>query len=100
MSREPSVGHALERTYEAGQALLVRRIDLLVAESRLFLRAGRALGIGVVVALLGWLYLMEGLIDGLAGRHPRFAVELCVGLAHAVLAALLLLRGRQVEHGR
>ena len=104
MDREPSVSHALKRTYEAGQSLIVRRIDLLVAEIQLFRRAGQAILVGALAAVLGWLYLMEGMIDGLTGRYPRFAVELGVGFAHVGLAALLFLRGRSLtakaESGR
>jgi hypothetical protein len=96
MSREPSVADALERTYEAGQSLVVQRVDLLVAETKLFLRDGRTFAIGVVVAVAGWLFLMHGVIDGLAERYPRFAVEFAVGLAHVGAATLLLLRGRKV----
>jgi hypothetical protein len=89
---EPHVGEALERTYEASQSLIVRRIDLLVAESRLLAQRGALRLLGVVVALTGWIFLVLGLIDGLAQRYPRFAVEIGVGVAHAVIAALLFLR--------
>ena len=94
MDREPNVADALERTYEAGQSLIVRRVDLLVAEARLLLHDGRALGIAGLVAVAGWLFLMLGVIDGLAQRVPRFAVELAVGLAHVGAAAVLLRRAR------
>lgn len=97
MTREPSVSHALERTYEAGQSLIVRRIDLLGAELKLFLRAGQAMLVGAVLAVLGWLYLMGGVIDGLAGRYPRVYVELGVGVAHVALAALLFLWSRSTR---
>jgi hypothetical protein len=92
--REPSIGDALERTFDAGQALVVRRIDLLVAESKLLAQSGGMVVLGVVVALVGWIYLVHGAIDGLAQRYPRFAVELAVGFAHFGLAALLFLRAR------
>jgi hypothetical protein len=98
MQRESSIGDALERTYEAGQSLIVQRIDLLVAESKLLAQSGGRLALGVVVALAGWLFLVQGVIDGLAQRHPRFAVELAMGLAHAGLAALVLLRARSRSH--
>ena len=94
MNREPSIGDALERTLEAGQALVVRRIDPLVAESKLLARSGGLLVLGVVIALTGWILLVHGVIDGLAARYPRFALELAVGLAHFALAAPLLLRTR------
>jgi hypothetical protein len=94
MGREPSVADALERTYEAGQSLIVRRVDLLVAETRLFLREARQLGVGALLAIAGWLFLVQGVIDGLAERYPRFAVELAVGLAHVAAAAALFFRTR------
>ena len=94
MDREPSIGRALERTYEAGQSLIEQRVDLLIAESKLLARSGRVFVLGAALALTGWIYLMHGAIDGLAQRYPRFAVELAVGLTHFALAALVLLRAR------
>ncbi len=94
MQREPSIGHALERTYEAGQSLIVQRIDLLVAETKLLVRGGGLLLLGGLVAFVGWIHLVHGVIDGLAERYPRFAVELAVGFAHVGAAALVLFRVR------
>jgi hypothetical protein len=94
MDREPSIGRALERTYEAGQSLIVQRIDLLIEESKLLAQSGRVIVLGAAVALTGWIYLVHGVIDGLAQHYPRFAVEFAVGLAHFGLAALLFLRAR------
>lgn len=94
MRRESSIGDALERTYEAGQSLVVRRVDLLVAEAKLLLHDGRTFLVGSAVAVTGWLYLMHGVTNGLAERYPRFAVELAVGLAHVAAAMLLLVRAR------
>jgi hypothetical protein len=96
MDREPSIGRALERTYEAGQSLIVQRLDLLMAESKLLAQSGRGVVLGAALALTGWVYLMQGVIDGLAQHHPRFAVEVAIGLAHLGLAALLLLRTRSL----
>jgi hypothetical protein len=93
MHRESSIGDALERTYEAGQSLIVHRIDLLVAESKLLAQSSGMPLLGGVIALTGWIYLL-GVIDGPALHLPRFAVELGVGIAHIGLAALLFLRGR------
>lgn len=98
MNREPTVGDALERTVEAGQSLIVRRIDLLVAETKLLAQSG-ALGlIGGVIALIGWVLLVQGIVDGLDQRFPRFAVELAVAVVHFGLAALLLFRVRSRVH--
>ena len=93
MERAPNIGRALERTYEAGQSLIVQRMDLLMAESKLLAQSGRVIVLGAVLALTGWIYLMHGVIDGLAQHYPRFAVELAIGLTHFGLAALLFLRG-------
>lgn len=98
MQRESGIGDALERTYEAGQSLIVQRIDLLVAESKLLAQNGGMLVLGAVVGLAGWLFLVQGVIDGLAQRFPRFAVELAMGVAHVGLAALVLLRARSRSH--
>ena len=86
---------ALERTYEAGQTLIAGRVDLLLAEARLLLHDGRMLGVAGVVAVAGWLFLMLGVIDGLAELVPRFAVELAVGIAQVGAAALLIQRTRE-----
>ena len=94
MSREPKVADVLERACEAGQSLIARGVDLFVPESRQLLRDGRLVGIAILVALAGWIFLMLGAVDALSERAPRFAVELGVGAAHAAFAALLLLRGR------
>lgn len=94
MQREPSIGDALERTVEAGQSLIVRRVDLLVAETKVLLHDGRTFLIGSAVAVTGWLYLMLGVVDGFAAHFPRFAVEVAVGLAHVGAATLLFLRAR------
>lgn len=94
MDREPSIGRALERTYEAGQSLIVQRVELLIAESKQLARSGRVGVLGAFLAITGWIYLMHGVTDGLAQRYPRFGVELAIGLAHLGLAALLLVRTR------
>jgi hypothetical protein len=99
MNREPTVTDALERTYEAGQSLIVRRIDLLVAEAKMLAQSGAmALG-GGVIALIGWILLVQGIVDGLAQRFPRFAVLLAVGFLHVGLAGLLMYRVRSRTDG-
>jgi hypothetical protein len=99
MNREPTVGAALERTYEAGQSLIVRRLDLLVAESKLLAQSGALALVGALIALIGWVLLVQGIVDGLALRFPRYAVELGVGLVHFGVAALLLFRVRSRTDG-
>lgn len=99
MDREPSIGDALERTLEVGQSLVVRRIDLLVAESKLLARSAGIAVLGFAVALIGWVYLVHGAIDGLGQRYPRFLVELAVGFAHFGLLAVMLVRARSRRDG-
>ena len=99
MNRNPNIGDALERTYEAGQSLIVQRIDLLVAESKLLVQGGGRVVLCAVVALGGWLQLVEGMIDGLAQRYPRYAVQLAVGLVHLGLAVLVVLHARSRTDG-
>jgi hypothetical protein len=95
MQQEPTIGDALERIYEAGQSLIVRRIDLLVAESKLLARDGGRLALATLVGFLGWVYLVQGAVDGLSTRYPRFTAELLMGFAHvAAAAAFVLYRAR------
>jgi hypothetical protein len=87
MRHEPDLPDAVERTYGAALELLSERLDLLAAvlETRL-----RTQGLGAAAAFAGWIYLTLGLVDGLAERFPRFALEVAVGVAHAGIAVLLL----------
>jgi hypothetical protein len=94
MQREPGITEALERTVQAGQSLVVRRAELLVAEIREFFHDGGILVLASAVALTGWLYLMRGLTDGLSIHYPRFVVEVAVGGAQVALASWLFLRSR------
>src|SRR5437773_7520151 len=81
---DPSLGDALERVFEAGQALIVRRIDLLAEE--LSAHRFRVLTTGIVDlcaaahALAGWFIAIAGLIDWLDDHFARHAVE--VGAVH------------------
>jgi hypothetical protein len=83
---DPKLGHALERVFEAGQTLIVRRIDLLVEE--LSALSTHLLGtlvsavVGSVVALGGWVIVVAGVIDALDDRFARHWVEIAIGLLH------------------
>lgn len=92
------VGDAVERVYDAGHELLLRRLDLLAAEARMLARSsGAALAAGIV-ALIGWLYLVAGVVDLLARSYPRGNVEIAVGGLHVLLAAgLALLASRMTR---
>lgn len=88
------MGEALGRTLEAGQSLVAGRLELLVAEARMFIREGGAFIFVSAVAVTGWVYLMRGVTHGLSEHYPRFAVELAMGLVHVTTAMILLFRMR------
>jgi hypothetical protein len=50
--------------------------------------------LGAVVGLIGWIYLVNGAIEGLASRYPRFAVVLAAGVLHLAIAGVLVFRAR------
>ncbi len=88
------MGEALERTVEAGQSLIVRRMELLVAETLLLVRDSGMVVFASVVGLIGWVYLMCAVTVGLSDHYPRVAVLLGVGVLHLGAAFLLFMRGR------
>ena len=92
-SDDPSLGHALERVFEAQQALVVRRVDLLIEEMTAKLKSTLALSVGVfasaIAALVGWLIAIVGVVDGLDDQLPRSAVEIAIGLLHIAGGAAL-----------
>jgi hypothetical protein len=93
------LGNALERVYEAGQGLIVRRIDLLAEEiaeqARSVFTSSLAITIGVVVGLVGWFIAIAGIVDALDDRFPRFAVDIVTGILHAGVGAAIVVRARQ-----
>jgi Putative Actinobacterial Holin-X, holin superfamily III len=96
---DAGLGNALERVYEAGQGLIVRRIDLLAGEiaeqGRSVFVSSLAITIGVVVALVGWFIAIAGIVDALDDRFPRFAVEIVIGALHAGVGAAIAVQARQ-----
>ncbi len=96
---DPSLGDALERVFEAGQALIVRRIDLLAEE--LSAHRFRVLTAGIVdlcaaaLALAGWFIAIAGLIDWLDDHFARHAVEVAVGAVHVAAGAAFFALGRR-----
>jgi uncharacterized membrane protein YqjE len=97
---DPSIGHALERIFDAGQTLIVRRMDLLVMEmSALSAQTIRMVAISVVggvTTLVGWLILLAGVTDWLDDYFARQAVEIAIGLVHLAVGVALLLWRRRV----
>ncbi|HEU4430242.1 MAG TPA: hypothetical protein VFT98_15890 [Myxococcota bacterium] len=80
------VGDAVERVYDAGHELVLRRLDLLAAEARLLARSGVAYLLAGIVALIGWLYLVAGIVEALSRSYPRANVEIAAGALHALVA--------------
>ena len=96
---DTGLGNALERVYEAGQGLIVRRIDLLAEEiaeqGRSVFVSSLVITIGVVVALVGWFIAIAGIVDALDDRFPRFAVEIAIGVLHGGIGAAIAVQARQ-----
>lgn len=87
---DPGFGEAAERVYDAGQALIVRRLELAMSEACVLARSAVGFVVVGVIVFAGWLYLVAGLIDALARDYPRFGVEMSVGGFHLALGAALL----------
>jgi len=96
MEREPSMADAAHRAMEAGQSLIVGRLSLIASETRQLIHESGWLVVVAVVVLTGWLFLLHGVVGGLARHYPRFAVEVVVGLLHLGLGLgiLFLVRAR------
>ena len=98
---EPSVGEAISRVAEAGQNLIVDRIDLLKVEAKAALdekvtavtEAGKSFGLLAVAGIIfrgGWVTLMVGL-GFVLSRWIGPAGALClIGGLHVVLAGALV----------
>jgi hypothetical protein len=98
--RDAGIGEACDRVFEAGQQLIVRRLELGALEARMLARSGIALGLAALVGITGWLYVLSGLVDALARSQPRFAVELGVGAFHVALAFGLVAVSRNAAPSR
>ena len=96
---DPSFGNALERVYGAGQELIVRRIDLLVeelaAQGRSLLAATAGTIFAAMAVLVGWLFVVAGVVDAIDDYVPRFAVEIVVGILHVGVGAAITIARRQ-----
>ncbi len=94
IARDPSLGDALERVVDAGQTLIVRRLDLLVEEfsaqaASLLASSGRVI-LGGALALLGWVIAVVGAIDVLDDYVARSAVEIAAGLIHVGVGVAIM----------
>ena len=96
---QPSVVGSVERMFDAGQRLLIERIDLARLEAQDAI--GRALWTalfviaGATLAFTGWLALMAVMVLALrdyAGLPTAMSI-LIVGGAHAVLGGTLVVYG-------
>ena len=98
LGNDVSVGTALERVYEAGQDLIVRRIDLLseelADEGRKALAHALATTAGAIVALAGWFIAIFGVIGLLDDHFPRAGVEIVVGILHVAVGTAIAIRAR------
>jgi len=98
-SSPPSLGHALEHVVEAGQELIVRRVDLqaerVVERGRVAFARSLVGAAGGIVAVGGWFLFLAGAITLLSDHFPRTAVEMAIGLAHVALGAVLVLYSRR-----
>ncbi len=96
---QPSVVGSVERMFDAGQRLLIERIDLARLEAQDAM--GRALWtalvvlVGATIAFTGWMALMAWLILALrdsAGMPMPTSVAI-VGLGHAMIGGALVFYG-------
>ena len=97
----PSVGEAISRVAEAGQNLIVDRIDLLKVEAKAAVdekvtaltEAGKSIGMLAVAGIIfraGWVTLMVG-VGFLLARVIGVPGALClIGGAHVLVAGILV----------
>jgi len=83
---EPPVTDALERVYESSQRLLLKRVDLLVAELRLLAQSALVAVLGALLSLssVGWVSY---------GAFKRLDDRMSPEVAAAVIGAVHLLAG-------
>ena len=92
---DPSLGDALERVFEAQQALVVRRLDLFVEEITAKARSLVTVSVGAlaaaIAAVAGWFIAIAGVINALDDHFPRSAVEIGIGALHIGAGVALLI---------
>jgi hypothetical protein len=104
VGEDPSLGDALEHVLDAQQALIGRRVDLLLeeitAKARSLVSLSVAAIVGTVAALAGWFIAIAGAIDALDDHFARSAVEIAIGMFHVgagIAFVSYLLRRRTTE---
>jgi hypothetical protein len=80
--KDLGVAEALERVYEAGQDLLVRRLELLLEQGRSLLASTLAAQAGVLVALAGWALIVASVLQALDAGRPRLIGMIVAGVLH------------------
>ena len=83
-SRDTEVGvaEALERVYEAGQGLLMRRLELLLEQARSLLASTLAAQSGLLVGLAGWGLIVASVLQALEPGTSRTVGMLVAGVLH------------------
>lgn len=94
---EPGVSEALERVFEESQALLVRRLELLIEQGRDLVGDSLVAASGVLVALTGWWVLIFAALSAVPDARTRAIAAVAVGLVH-VVAGLFVAR-RALDNG-
>lgn len=89
---EPTLGSALERTYEAGQQYVTDRLELTLLELRETARGTALAGAGAVLGLLGWIAVMGALVLWDLRVSPELRL-LVVGAAHLAAGGAALAYG-------
>ena len=89
---DPSVAEALERVYDAGQGLLMRRLELLLEEGRGLLIYALAAGAGLLVAAGGWALVIAGALVALDPGPPRLIAAVVIGCAHLATGVIVAYR--------
>ena len=91
MPRDDDVGvaEALEHVYEAGQGLLMRRLELLLEQARSLLASTLAAQSGLLVGLAGWALIVAVGIQALEPGRPRLVGMLVAGVLHLAAGAAI-----------
>lgn len=102
----PSVGEAISRVAEAGQNLIVDRLDLLKVEAKAAVdekvtaltEAGKSMGMLAIAGIIlrgGWVTLMVGVGFWLSPRITVAGALALIGAVHVVVAGILLATARK-----